>query len=105
MQSTHDIIELMEDPDFKQLVASIIALAITAGKLPDGDTNLARNALLFANAVIAEADPQNAGSNGLKNAQEAMANDATAMLKILREHTERNGQSVLATMTKRPTLN
>jgi hypothetical protein len=105
MPNTHDIIELMEHPDFKQLVASIIALVKTSGTSKEGDANLANKALLFANAVIAEADPRNAGNDGLKDAQEAIAGDTTVILKILREHNERNGQSVLANMTKRHTLN
>jgi hypothetical protein len=105
MPNTHDIIELMEDPDFKQLVASIIALVKASGTPKEGDANLANKALLFANAVIAEADPRNAGNDGLKYAHDAIVNDGKAMLRILREHNERNGQPALATMTKRPTLN
>ena len=105
MASTHDIIGLMEDPDFKKLVGEILAVVAASQQQPGGDVNLACDALSFVNAMIAEANPYHAGGKGLKLARDGLANDAKVMLKVLREHAERNGQLMLFSLTPQPMLN
>lgn len=105
MASTNDIVALMESPDFKQLVAEIMAVVATSQQRPGGSANLACDALLFVNAMIAEANPHHEGGKGLRVAREGIADDAKVMLKVLREHAERHGQSLLFSITPKPTLN
>ena len=105
MASTHDIFELIENPVFKALVAEIIEVVAASQQRPGGSANVACDALIFATAIIAEADPHHAGLKGLRLARKNMTGDANVMLKVLREHAERSGQSLLFSMTSQPTLN
>ena len=105
MASTHDIVELMDDPMFKTLVAEIMEVVAASQQRPGGSANLACDALIFAAAIIAEADPHHAGLKGLTVARKNITGDASVMLKVLREHAERSGQSLLFSMTSQPTLN
>ena len=105
MASTQNIIELMESPDFKILVAEITSVVAASQQRPGGNANLACDALLFVIAMIAEANPHHQSGKGLKAARDGIAGDAKVMLKVLREHAERNGQPLLFSMTHKPTLN
>ena len=84
---------------FKALVAEIIEVVAVSQQRPGGSANLA------CDALIAEADPHHAGLKGLRLARKNMTGDANVMLKVLREHAERSGQSLLFSMTSQPTLN
>ena len=66
---------------------------------------MANDALTFVNAMIAEANPHLAGRPGLNSAHKGMSDDALAMLRALRDHTEANGTPMLFTITPLPTLN
>ena len=105
MASTQNLIELMENQDFKQLVADIMAVVAASQQRPGGTANMACDALIFATAMITEANPYHVGGKGLKVARDGIADDAKVMLKVLREHAERTGQSLLFTITSQPTLN
>ena len=104
MASTNDFVELLENPDFKQLVAQIIAVA---AKSQGGgvSANVVCDALMFVNALIYEASPYNSGPKGLRDANKQIAADAKAMLNFIRDTSVRQGEPLLFTMTNGPTIN
>ena len=104
MASTNDFVELLENPDFKQLVAQIIAVA---AKSQGGgvSANVVCDALMFVNALIYEASPYNSGPKGLSDANKQIAADAKAMLNFIRDAGKRQGEHLLFTMSNQPTIN
>lgn len=105
MASTHDVDELIASPHFQKLVADILAVVAKAQEHPDTTANMANDALTFVNAMIAEANPHNAGRNGLKSAHKGLSDDADAMLRMLRDHTAMTGTPMLFTIAPPPSIN
>lgn len=105
MASTNNFLELLENPEFKILVAQIMA-AVTKSQ-EDGavSANIAKDALLYVNALLYEASPYNEGPKGLRDAHNQISADAKSMLQFIRDASLRQGQPLLFTMTQRPTLN
>ncbi len=104
MASTNDFIELLENPDFKILVAEI--MAVVAKSQQDGvSANIACDALQYVNALIYEASPFNEGPKGLRDAHKQISADAKAMLAFIRDASLRQGKPLLFSMTAAPTLN
>ena len=60
---------------------------------------------LYVNALLYEANPYNAGPKGLRDANKQIAADAKAMLNFIRDVGTRQGEHLLFTMTKQPTIN
>ena len=104
MASTNDFVELLENPDFKILVAQIMAV-VAKSQEGSADANLACDALMSVNALIYEASPYNASPKCLRDANKQIAADATAMLNFVRETSVRQGEHLLFTMTNQPTIN
>jgi hypothetical protein len=105
MASTHDLDELMANPHFQKMVADVLAVVAKAQAHPDTTANMANDALTFVNALIAEANPHNAGRHGLKAAHKGLSDDASAMLRMLRDHSNATGTSMLFTITPSPVIN
>jgi hypothetical protein len=105
MASTDNFLELLENPEFKILAAQIMA-AVTKSQ-EDGavSANIAKDALLFVNALLYDASPYNEGPKGLRDAYNQISADAKSMLQFIRDTSLRQGQPLLFTMTQRPTLN
>ena len=104
MASTNDFLELLENPDFKNLVAQIMAV-VAKSQEGSANANLACDALMYVNALIYEANPYNAGPKGLRDANKQIAADAKAMLNFIRDVGTRQGEHLLFTMTNQPTIN
>ena len=104
MSSTNDFVELLDNSDFKSLVAQIMAV-VAKSQEGNANANLACDALMFVNALIYEASPYNAGPKGLRDANKQIATDAKAMLNFIRETSLRQGEHLLFTMTNQPTIN
>ena len=104
MASTNDFVELLENLDFKLLVAQIMAV-VAKSQEGSANANLACDALMYVNALIFEASPYNPGSKGLRDANKQIAADAKAMLNFIRDAGKRQGEHLLFTMTKQPTIN
>ena len=105
MASAHDLNELLANAHFQKLVADVLAVVAKAQAHPDTTANMANDALTFVNAMIAEANPHHAGRQGLKAAQKGMSDDASAMLRALRDHTNATGTPMLFTITPPPSIN
>ena len=82
MASTNDFVELPENPDFKLLVAQIMAV-VAKSQEDSANANLACDALMYVNALIYEANPYNAGPKGLRDANKQISADAKAMLNFI----------------------
>lgn len=104
MASTNDFVELLENLDFKLLVAQIMAV-VAKSQEGSANANLACDALMYVNALIFEASPYNPGSKGLRDANKQIAADAKAMLNFIRDTSLCQGEHLLFTMTKQPTIN
>ena len=104
MASTNDFVEMLENPDFKKLVAQIMAVAAKSQE-SGVSANVVCDALMYVNALIYEANPYNAGVKGLRDANKQIAADAKAMLNFIRDAGKRQGEHLLFTMTKQPTIN
>ena len=104
MASTNDFVDLLENPDFKHLVAEIVGV-FAKSQEGTADANLACDALMFVNALIYEANPYNAGPKGLRDANKQIAADAKAMLNFIRDAGVRQGEHLLFTMITQPTVN
>ena len=104
MASTNDFVELLENPDFKQLVSQIMAVA-TKSQGGGVSANVVCDALMYVNALIFEANPYNAGPKGLRDANKQISADAKAMLNFIRDAGKRQGEHLLFTMTKQPAIN
>ncbi len=104
MASTNDFLELLENTDFKLLVAQI--MTVVAKSQQDGvSANVACDALQYVNALIYEASPFNEGPKGLRDAHKQISADAKAMLGFIRDASLRQGKPLLLTMTEAPTIN
>ena len=104
MASTNDFVELLENPDFKNLVAQMMA-AVAKSQENGVSANFGCDALMYVNALIYEASPYNAGPKGLRDANNQIAADAKAMLNFIRDVGTRQGEHLLFTMTNQPTIN
>lgn len=104
MASTNDFIELLENPDFKILVAQIMAI-VAKSQENGANANVACDALQYVNALIYEASPFNEGPKGLRDAHKQISADAKAMLAFIRDASLRQGKSLLFTMTGQRILN
>ena len=67
MASTNEFLELLENPDFKLLVAQITAI-VARSQEQGVSANVACDALQYVNALIYEASPFNEGVKGLRDA-------------------------------------
>ena len=105
MASTHNLAELMADPHFQQLVTDILEVVAKAQANPGTTANMANDALTFVNAMISGANPHHAGRQGLKAAHKGLSDDASAMLRALRDHTQATGTPMLFTITPPPSIN
>lgn len=104
MASTNDFVALLENPDFKLLVAQIFT--VVAKSQENGITaNVACDALQYVNALVYKASPHNEGPKGLREAHKQMAADSKAMLEYIRAASLRRGKPLLFSMTKPPTIN
>lgn len=104
MASTNDFAELLENPDFKLLVAQIFTLL--AKSQENGiSANVACDALQYVNALIHEASPHNEGPKGLREAHKQIGADSKAMLEYIRAASLRQGKPLLFSMTEPPTVN
>jgi hypothetical protein len=104
MASTNDFTELLENPDFKLLVAQILNVA--AKSQDNGiNANVACDALQYVNALIYEASPHNEGPKGLREAHKQIAADSRAMLEYIRAASLRQGKPLLFSMTEPPAIN
>nr|WP_315456894.1 hypothetical protein [uncultured Sphingorhabdus sp.] len=104
MASTNDFVELLENSDFKLLVAQIFT--VVAKSQENGiSANMACDALQYVNALIYEASPHNEGPKGLREAHKQIGADSRAMLEYIRAASLRHGQSLLFSMTEPPTVN
>lgn len=104
MASTNDFLELLEDPDFKILVAQITA--VVAGSQDKSiSANVACDALQYVNALIYDASPHHEGPKGLREAHKQIGADAKAMLEFVRAASLRQGKPLLFSMIEKPTLN
>ena len=104
MASTDNFLEMLENPDFKKLIAEIMAV-FAKSQEGTANANLACDALMFVNAMIYEANPYNAGPKGLRDANKQIAADAKAMLNFILDVGMRQGEHLLFTMTNQPTIN
>ena len=104
MASTDNFLEMLENPDFKKLVAEIMA-AVAKSQEGGTNANLVCDALQFVNAVIYEASPFNEGPKGLRDAHKQIRSDSKAMLNFIRDTSLRQGEHLLFTMTNQPTIN
>lgn len=104
MASTTDFVELLENPDFKILVAQIFAV-VAQSQQSGVSANVACDALQYVNALIYEASPFNEGPKGLRDAHKQISADAKALLGLVRAASLRQGQPLLFTMTTPPTVN
>lgn len=105
MASTHNLEELMANPQFQQIVSDILEVVALAQAKPGTTANMTNDALTFVNAMIAEANPHHAGRQGLKAAHKGLSDDARAMLTALRDHTHATGTPMLFTTTPPPVIN
>lgn len=104
MASTNNLLEMLENPDVKMLVAEIIA--VVAKSQERGVTaNVACDALQYVNALICEASQFNEGPKGLRDAHKQISSDVKSMLSFVRDASLRQGEPLLFTMTMRPTIN
>lgn len=104
MASTNDFVELLENPDFKMLVAQLVT--VVARSQEQGiSANVACDALQYVNALIYEASPHNEGPKGLREAHKQIGADSKAMLEYIRAASLRQGKPLLFSMTEPPTLN
>ena len=67
--------------------------------------NVACDALQYVNALICEASPSNEGPKGLRDAHKQISSDVKGMLTFVRDTSMRQGEHLLFTMTKQPTIN
>ena len=104
MASTDNFLEMLENPDFKKLVAQIMA-AVAKSQEGSANANLTCDPLMYVNALIYEANPYNAGPKGLRDANKQISADAKAMLNFIRDTSARQGEHLLFTMTNQPTIN
>ena len=104
MASTNDFVELLENPDFKMLVAQIMAVGAKS-QASGVSANVVCDALMYVNSLISEANPYNAGPKGLRDANKQIAADTKAMLNFIRDASLRQGEHLLFTMPKHPTIN
>lgn len=104
MASTNDFVELLENSDFKNLTAQILA-TIAQSRKSSANANLVCDALLFVNALICEASPFNDGQTGLRDAHKQISNDAKAMLAFVRDASTRQGKPLLFTMSEARVIN
>lgn len=104
MASTNDFVEMLENPEFKMLVAQIFAV-VAQSQQSGVNANLACDALQYVNALIYEASPYNEGPKGLRDAHQQISADAKAMLTFVRDASLRQGEHLLFTMTNEPTIN
>ncbi len=104
MASTNDFLELLENPEFKLLVAQITA-CVAVSQEKGVSANVACDALQYVNALIYEASPYNEGPKGLRDAQKQIAIDAKSMLEFIRASSLRQGKPLLFSMIEQPTIN
>lgn len=104
MASTNDFVELLENPDFKLLVAQIMAV-VAKSQENGANANVACDALQYVNALIYEASPFNEGPKGLRDAHKQISDDAKAMLAFIRDVSMRQGEPLLFTITAQGTVN
>ena len=104
MASTNNFLEMLENPDFKMLVAQIFA--VVAKSQENGATaNVACDALQYVNALICEASPYNEGPKGLRDAHKQISSDVKSMLGFIKDASLRQGEPLLFTMTNQPAFN
>lgn len=103
MASTDDFLELLESPDFKLLVAQVLAV-VSQSQAKGVSADLACDALQYVNALIHEASLQNEGPKGLRDAHKQVGVDAKAMLEFIRAASLRQGKPLLFSMTEPPKL-
>lgn len=103
MASKNDFIELLRNPDFKMLVAQILAI-LDKSRKAGVTTNVACDALLFVDALLYDANPFNEGPKGLKDAHNQISADAKSMLNYIRDASLLQGKPLLATMIEHPTI-
>jgi hypothetical protein len=104
MASTNDFTELLENPDFKLLVAQIFTV-VAKSQEKGISANVACDALQYVNALIYEASPHNEGPKGLREAHKQIGADSRAMLEYIRAASLRQGKPLLLSMTEPPTIN
>ena len=104
MASTNNLLEMLENPDFKLLVAQIMAVGAKS-QASGVSANVVCDALIYVNALINKANPYNSGPNGLRDANKQIAADAKAMLNFIRDASLRQGEHLLFTITKPSTIN
>ena len=104
MASTNDFVGLLENPDFKMLVAQLVTV-VARSQEQGVSANVACDALQYANALIYEASPFNEGPKGLREAHKQISSDAKAMLTFIRDASLRQGKPLLLSMTEAPTVN
>lgn len=104
MASTNDFLELLENSDFKTLVAEIVGI-VAKSQEQGTSANVACDALQYANALIYEASPYNEGPKGLRDAHKQISADAKTMLAFIRAASLRQGKPLLFSMTEQPTVN
>ena len=105
MASTHNLAELMADPHFQQLVTDILEVVAKAQGKPGTTANMANDALTFVNAMISEANPYQSDRKGLRAVHKGLSDDALAMLRALRDHTQKTGQPMLFKIKPSPVIN
>jgi hypothetical protein len=95
---------MLEQPEFKNLLGQLLG-AIQQSREESATPDVAIDALLFAAAILSEAEQTHKGAAGMAAAQEKLAADAREMLAFVRETSVRHGQSLLYTVSKRPVMN
>jgi hypothetical protein len=104
MASTNDFIELLQNPDFKILVAQITSV-VAGSQERNVSADVACDALQYVNALIYDANPYNEGPEGLRDAHEQISEDAKAMLAFIRDASLRQGKPLLFSMVEQRTIN
>lgn len=103
MASTNDFHGLLENPDFKMLVAQLITVVAWSHQQRIS-ANVACDALQYVNALMHEASPVNEGPKGLRAAHKQISDDAKAMLTFARDVSLRPGKPLLLSMTEALTV-
>lgn len=104
MASTNDFVELLENPNFKMLVAQLVTF-VARSQEQGISADVACDALQYVNALIYEASPHNEGPKGLREAHKQIGADSKAMLENIRAASLRQGKPLLFSMTEPPTVN
>lgn len=104
MTSADDFVDLLTNPEFKLLVAQLVAL-VRASTEDTTTPNIVCDALQYVSLLIHEAKPEHCGPAGLTEAYSKISADTIAMLNLIRDASVRQGKPILWTMFQKPTLN